>query len=292
MKKGFLILVAAGNIVHAGIPVWTFTPLTPTSISIPSNGIAVVQYTITNQSKKTHRLVMDQIQGVTQDTSGSYCKSPFTLASKESCVLKLNITQAVYGGPIICEQIPNCTNCHLECYQPSPNALLSITQGRAIAIGDYYGGGKVACLNGGLDNLIAASVDYNGSISWGGDGTDISSAQSQTNGSANTIAIVNTLGPGTYAAKFCSDYAVDAFGNACTPGSSGCYDDWFLPAMQQLNCLYTNSSSIGGFSASSYWSSNNYGANNAEEQNFANGFTGYTTKTANLRVRCVRNFTL
>ena len=73
--------------------------------------------------------------------------------------LKLNITQAVFGGPIICEQVPNCLNCHLECYQPSPNALLNISQGSAVAIGDSYGGGKVSCLNGGLNNLIAATTD-------------------------------------------------------------------------------------------------------------------------------------
>ncbi|MCX7118788.1 MAG: hypothetical protein NTZ86_02790 [Legionellales bacterium] len=39
---------------EAGNPVWTYTPLTATTVSIPSNGTATVQYRITNQSRKTH----------------------------------------------------------------------------------------------------------------------------------------------------------------------------------------------------------------------------------------------
>jgi len=54
MKKGFLILVAAGNIAHAGIPVWTIVSLTSTSGSVPTNVPVGVEYRVTNQSKKTH----------------------------------------------------------------------------------------------------------------------------------------------------------------------------------------------------------------------------------------------
>jgi len=242
---------------------------------------------------------MDQIQGVTQDTSGTYCKSPFTLASKESCVLKLNITQAVFGGPIICEQVPNCPNCHLECYQPSPNALLNISQGGAVNIGGSYGGGTVACLNGGLNNLIAATADNSTGVVWAPNNTP-TNAMSNTNGAENTAIIVNTLGAGNYAAKICSDYAVDASGNPCTPGSSGCYDDWFLPAGNnltssgQLNCLYTNRNAIGNFVNAGYWSSteNNNGLyDGAYFQSFINGNQGTVVKSNSTRVRCVRAFT-
>ncbi|NNM60125.1 MAG: hypothetical protein HKM04_09975 [Legionellales bacterium] len=35
---------------QAGTPVWTFTPLTATTITVAANGSAIVQYQITNQS--------------------------------------------------------------------------------------------------------------------------------------------------------------------------------------------------------------------------------------------------
>jgi hypothetical protein len=35
MKKGFLIFMGLTGIASAGTPVWTFTPLTATSISVP-----------------------------------------------------------------------------------------------------------------------------------------------------------------------------------------------------------------------------------------------------------------
>ncbi|VEB38979.1 Uncharacterised protein [Legionella sainthelensi] len=54
--KNFLLIGASGLFVispiHAGIPVWTFNPLTKTNISLPSNNTAIVQYAVTNQSKK------------------------------------------------------------------------------------------------------------------------------------------------------------------------------------------------------------------------------------------------
>jgi hypothetical protein len=232
---------------------------------------------------------MDQIQGVTQDTSGTNCKSPFTLASKESYVLKLNITQAVFGGPVICEQVPNCPNCHLECYQPSPNALLNISQGSAVAIGDSYGGGYVACLNGGLNNLITANAN-NGQADWGS--TIIqTNAISTTDGAANTIAIVNALGAGNYAAKICADYEIDSQGNTPCQPSNTCYNDWFLSAKDQLNCLYTNKLNIPGFANAGYWSSTESAIDGAWFQNFATGTQSTALKSiANLQVRCIRSF--
>ena len=127
MKPTILILLAATNLVHAGSPVWTFTTLTPTSLSVPSNGTAVVQYTVTNQSRKTHTLVMNAIPGISQDTSGSYCKNPFVLGYQQSCRLSVLITGSqltgnVNGGPVVCEQASQ----GLQCYQPSAANALNV----------------------------------------------------------------------------------------------------------------------------------------------------------------------
>ena len=59
MKKGILVLLLT-NMAQAGVSVWTFSPLTATSISVPSNGTGVVQYTVTNKSRKNE--VVKQIR--------------------------------------------------------------------------------------------------------------------------------------------------------------------------------------------------------------------------------------
>jgi hypothetical protein len=43
------IMFSLSAFLHAATPLWTFTPLTPTSISIPANKTATIQYQVTNQ---------------------------------------------------------------------------------------------------------------------------------------------------------------------------------------------------------------------------------------------------
>jgi hypothetical protein len=125
MKKGFLCLMCLANVSNAAVPVWTFTPQTPTSVVVSPSTIATVKYLVTNQSKKTHRLVLQPISGVTQDTSGSNCKSPFALGYLQSCTLALNISGAnlvtdINEGPNVCQE----KGIGIECYRPSyPNRL-------------------------------------------------------------------------------------------------------------------------------------------------------------------------
>jgi hypothetical protein len=165
----------------------------------------------------------------------------------------------------------------------------------ATAVGQISGGGVIAALGGGLNNLIAAISDNSSAIHWGGLGTAVGGgAQSASDGSTNTTFIEGVLGAGTYAAKLCSSYEVDSQGNTpCQVGNS-CYNDWFLPARNQLLGLYTNRVAVGGFTNASYWSS-------TEEQvsphiaawatNFATGVELSPIKSTNDRVRCVRSFT-
>lgn len=126
---GLLLIVT--TISYAGAPVWTFTPLTATSLSVPRNSTATVQYLVTNQSAKSHSLVMTPITGVTQTTTGmGICSNPFTLPSKgASCTLSLQIqgsqlTHSITDGPMVCER-----GSSLQCYKPSPSNILNITVG-------------------------------------------------------------------------------------------------------------------------------------------------------------------
>ncbi len=115
--------------IDAASPLWSFTPDPnyPTKLSITPLGTAVIVYTITNQSHKTHTLAMQPIRGVTQITSADNCPSVFTLAYHQSCTLSLIVsgnllTENLVGGPIVCQQ-----GSTLECYQPSINNALNIT---------------------------------------------------------------------------------------------------------------------------------------------------------------------
>lgn len=180
----------------------------------------------------------------------------------------------------------------------------TITNGydyQTTAIGQSTGGGTVACLGGGLQNLIAAATDNSASLRWGSS-TFSSPALSTTDGAANTVTITETLGTFgdvPYAAKLCSDYEIDAQNNSpcLTNHPYTCFDDWFLPATNQLSCLRTNQANIGAFSTnvttSHYWSSTVDGSSIPLEYYFpsSNSSPGGTYGTGTNKVRCVRSFT-
>ncbi|MFT4058026.1 MAG: hypothetical protein QM652_00595 [Legionella sp.] len=113
---------------QAATPLWTLTPLTQTTYSIPNNGMITIQYRVTNQSPRTHTLTMIPINGVNQITSTGNCPLAFTLYFKQSCILTLQIvgstlTSNITGGPKI-GQHANL----LQCYQPSIINRLNITK--------------------------------------------------------------------------------------------------------------------------------------------------------------------
>lgn len=114
---------------HGGTPLWVFTPLTATQITVPMNEIATVKYEVKNQSKRSHMLVMTTIPGVSQITTPGNCPNPFVLGSQQSCILNLTINEEglrgnVLGGPVVCQQgNPN------QCYQPSRENSLKIIKG-------------------------------------------------------------------------------------------------------------------------------------------------------------------
>jgi hypothetical protein len=123
LAAAFLITGTA----FAGTPLWTFQPLTATTIAIPSTGMATIQYQVTNQSRKTHTLAMTPTPGITQTTTSGNCSSPFTLSYQQSCTLTLEVDGAalqgnIIGGPKVCQQ-----GSALQCYQPSAANILRVT---------------------------------------------------------------------------------------------------------------------------------------------------------------------
>lgn len=131
-KLVFSLIACISAQSQAGSPVWTIIPLTPTSISVPSNSTATVQYRITNQSPAPHSLVMVPTTGITQTITAGNCPNPFTLTSSNpSCTLTLQVTgnalnADIHGGPKICQQGPDGNPSPLQCYQPSQSNGLNI----------------------------------------------------------------------------------------------------------------------------------------------------------------------
>jgi hypothetical protein len=157
------------------------------------------------------------------------------------------------------------------------------------AIGQNYQGGKLAYIlqtgDPGYDEnilhgLIAASSDlssgiqsFNGSyILTGSTGTSIGF------GFSNTNTIVSVQGGGNYAAKICYDLVENG------------YSDWHLPSLDELNKLYINRASIGGFANDYYWSSSEFDYTEAWIQGFSNGLQLHDFKFNEYYVRAVRAF--
>lgn len=118
--------------------------------------------------------------------------------------------------------------------------------------------------------------------------TSPGTAASCQTGEANTALLVALNGSGTPA-----PYAAAEYCNGLTNVLG--HSDWYLPAQDELNVLYTNRVAIGGFNISGsfpagwYWSSSEIDGNDAKNQSFSDGLQSSVGNTSDgLSVRCVR----
>ncbi|MDA9271944.1 DUF1566 domain-containing protein [bacterium] len=284
-----------GVSVHASQPLFVITPVGSSTVTVPSNFTATVSYTVRNNSKLTRTLTIVPFSGITQTTTGTgVCQNPFTLAPNESCILNLTINGATMAtqpsninyGPVICKIEGNGNNNPdpFLCEQPSSNNELNIIVSNPLEIGQSYQGGVVACLTSAGDdfNLIAATNNNSEGIQWSDPGTSVPAAQSNDDGQTNTTAIVvATSGQIENASNVCNNFTSDG------------YSDWYLPAVNQLSCLYDNQAAIGGFDPSNalFWSSteNTTVSDTAKTIRFTNGAQSFDSKGNGDVVRCVRN---
>ena len=65
---------------------------------------------------------------------------------------------------------------------------------------------------------------------------------------------------------------------------------WFLSSQDELNALYGQKTTVGGFGASYYWSSSEFNASNSYAQDFGGGGQIYDSKSFDLFVRPIRAF--
>lgn len=145
--------------VLAGTPVWTFVPLTPTTLTLVSNSQATVIYKVTNQSYRPKVLLMKPIPGITQ-------LAPCSMSGKGSCILTLAIQEAkmvesIIGGPVLCEKGNN-----LQCYQPSVSDILRITVSSKKPSRIRFTITPVAGVNGSINPSKPVEVRRNSSVAF------------------------------------------------------------------------------------------------------------------------------
>ena len=121
----------------SGIPLWRFSPDAnfPPQTMVNANGTATVKYTITNESKKAHELVIMPMAGISQ---AGPCHVGPTGSANSTCTLTLAVERSslpehgLSGGPFLCQANPDGTPNANQCYQPSQADSLSITVKRPI----------------------------------------------------------------------------------------------------------------------------------------------------------------
>lgn len=105
------------------------------------------------------------------------------------------------------------------------------TKPQKFSIGQEYGGGYIFHIDqSGEHGLIAAKTDYHKPIRWG-KGRKKTGTISTTNGATNSKTLANLFGDES-AAGVCENMVSEGF------------DDWYLPAIDELLLLYKNKGSV------------------------------------------------
>lgn len=193
--------------------------------------------------------------------------APAVSASVEVRQLEIN---NIYQQGIVFE-VDSCNNGKTAARQDSQDASSNFLM--------QWGG-----WNGGSPNCIQTGA------------TDSNDGATNTEVIFTALTANNSIAANTYPAGICYEYSVNANDLSCTgnPGET-CYANWYLPADNELDTLWQqttfNGGSIAGFAPNFYWSSTEVEACTAREQDFISDYRFTGDKYFDARVRCVRVFT-
>ena len=190
-----------------------------------------------------------------------------------------------------CTNVPIGGSCDLTLTSATPYAPCTIsikgtnTNTVTTTVAFKYLNGWVFASNG-TAGKVAANTDITNQ-QWTNTSVDITGAESNTDGAANTTAITGNascIGSTTNCAAYQCRNAV------------GLGADWYLPAKDELDTVYTQLkvNQFGGFADDVYWSStegSDFPQGFAWSQLFVNGLQNFRFKSDPLEVRCVRAFT-
>jgi len=108
---------------------------------------------------------------------------------------------------------------------------------------------KISTIEGNGKKLMVANMTTSGKITWGGYEQVGAAARSETDGAANTKAIVAAVGKNSgydgkiYAAKVCDTL------------TAGGYSDWYLPCKEETNIIHLNFEKLKLDEKMTLWSS-------------------------------------
>lgn len=122
----------------------------------------------------------------------------------------------------------------------------------------------------------AQGGEASGTLAWKTTQTTTTGTDSLNNGFNNTAAMVAagiSLHP---AAQFCKGLSING------------YTDWYLPAKDELNLIYTNQGSLDAFVQNYYWSSTQNSSGTSWYQYFNTGYQTTNSKATTGYVRGVR----
>jgi hypothetical protein len=153
-------------------------------------------------------------------------------------------------------------------------------------IGKPYGGGVVFHVDAATRTVwIAASNDQAYRHMWGADGSTL--ARSYDDGQQNTNGILSFYqtthtGPGHTSAAVCNYLTI------------GQFDDWYLPALNELERMHLQRSAIGGFGYGIYQSSTEQGRLDFYGIDFRPGrrlMNNFNKDNNDFNIRCIRRQT-
>lgn len=153
-------------------------------------------------------------------------------------------------------------------------------------IGVHYGGGVVFHVDATSRTMwVAAPNDQAYRQMWGADGT--TRALSYEDGRQNTEDILSfyrttRIGPSHTGASVCDRLTL------------GQHDDWYLPALDELERLYHQRTSVGGFGGGIYQSSTEQGRHDFYGVDFRPGrrlVNNFHKDNNDFNIRCIRRQT-
>jgi len=270
-----VVLVVAGLV--GGVAAGSVAAATKTTVTWKVSSLKA------GQVKNLSKVATSNSPGVkTWSKTGSCVLSPksnptkLTMGSTGSCTLTLKIAKS---GNYLAKT--SSKTIILALYGvgdtgPGDGKIFYVDMTRAVG-SQYF---EAACA--GWENNCAgdastedptAAWGCHGGLTTGADGTAIGT------GEQNTADIVTSCATDGIPAKVADDLVL------------GGQDDWFLPSKDELNKLYINRASVGGFSVDGYyWSSSEFDADGAWLQRFYFGTQFDLNKSNTLQIRPVRAF--
>lgn len=141
---------------------------------------------------------------------------------------------------------------------------------------------KVSTIEGNGKKLMIADMTFMDRITWGGFEQIGKAAQSETDGAANTKAIVAAVGKNSgydgrvYAAKVCDTL------------TAGGYSDWYLPSKEETNVIHLNFEKLKFDDRMTIWSSTEANGTQAVTKYFYSGAFYNVMKVDLCHLVCVR----